>query len=267
MAVLGGGVIGGTVVAAAIAAGWDPQDVVVAGRTDEKLRILADEHGVATTTSLKEAIDGAGIVVLSVKPQDASAVMDEVCPVYPDGALFVTVAAALPASFYERRLPAGTPVVRTMPNTPSVLGKGVTAIAPGTSAGEDALATVEEMLGRTGIVVRTSESDLDTIAPLSGSGPAYFYAVVEALTDAGVVQGLDRDVAERLVRQTFIGAAALLAESGEHPGELRERVSSKGGVTLAALEGMRHAGLQTAIAVGINAGIARAQEMSEELGD
>ncbi|MCJ7827026.1 MAG: pyrroline-5-carboxylate reductase, partial [Demequinaceae bacterium] len=160
---------------------------------------------------------------------------------------------------------SGTPVIRAMPNTPAIVAQGATAIAGGKHAREEDFGTVQSLLRATGLVIKVPEDALDAVTAVSGSGPAYFYAVVEALTEAGVAQGLDRILATQLAAQTFVGAARLLIESGDTPQSLRRRVSSPGGTTNAALEAMSHAGLQDVISAGAKAAVARAHEMAAEL--
>ena len=265
VAVLGGGVMGGAIAAAVRAGGWAAEAVTVADRNTETLADLAAAHGLLTTTDLGEAAQGADIIVFAVKPQDAAAALAQFTDKVKPGAMLLTVAAGLPASFYEARLPAGTAVVRAMPNTPSLVGFGATGIAPGASATAEHLALASRVLSATGLVVTVEEDQINAVGTVSGSGPAYFYAFVEAMIEAGITQGLDRDVATALATQTLIGAGRLLESSGATPAELRARVSSKGGTTLAALAAMSDAGLQTVVAVGLSAAERRSKEMAEEL--
>lgn len=266
VAILGGGVMGGTILTALKSAGWPSSQVIVAEKDTGRAADLRESHGVVVTGSATEAVDGANIVLIAVKPQDVAATLTEIAPKIDKATLIVTVAAGLPASFYEERLAAGTRVVRTMPNTPAIVARGATAIAKGAKATDADIQMVATMLRATGLVVVVDESQIDAVIAVSGSGPAYFYAVVEALTEAGVAQGLDRVLATQLAAQTFVGAAHLLAHSGETPKTLRERVSSPGGTTLAALEAMNDAGLQGAISAGANAAARRSKEMAAELG-
>lgn len=266
VAILGGGVIGGTILAGLRTGGWPSSAVAVADRNHARLAELRDTYGVTTSTSLTEVLEGAEAVVLAVKPQDAAEALDAIKDAYPEGALLLTVAAGLPGSFYAERLPAGTPIVRAMPNTPAVVAQGATAVAAGPGATQEHLALAAGMLRATGLVVRVDEDQMNAVGAVSGSGPAYFFAVVEALTDAGVAEGLDRTLASQLAMQTFVGAANLLMRSGETPQQLRANVSSKGGSTLAALEAMSNAGLQGVISAGVAAAVRRNKEMGEELG-
>lgn len=265
VAIIGGGVMGGTIVTALRVAGWPQERIVVAERESNRAGALAEGHGVEVTSEVAEAAAEADVVVIAVKPQDTAATLEAIAPVYASGALVLTVAAGLPASFYEDRLPEGAPVVRCMPNTPSIVARGASALAAGTHATDEHLGLARAILQATGLLVTVEESQLDAVTAVSGSGPAYFYAVVEALTEAGVAQGLDRALATQLAAQTFVGAAHLLMESGDTPQTLRKRVSSPGGTTIAALEAMEHAGLQGVISAGANAAAARSKELGAEL--
>lgn len=265
VAIIGGGVMGGAIAAAVRAGGWSEDAVTVADRNTETLADLAAAHGLVTTTSLAEAATGADVIVFAVKPQDAAEVLAAFASQMKPGAMLLTVAAGLPASFYEARLPAGTAVVRAMPNTPALVGYGATAIAAGASATDAHLTVAAKVLAATGLVVVVEESQINAVSTVSGSGPAYFYAFVEAMVEAGITQGLDRDVATSLATQTLIGAGRLLESSSATPAELRTRVSSKRGTTLAALDAMNHAGLQTVVAVGLSAADRRARELAVEL--
>jgi len=257
--------MGGAIAAGAIASGWQASQVTVADKNAEALAVLASAHGLATTQDLGQAAAGADIIVFAVKPQDAATALDAFAASVRPGTLLLTVAAGLPASYYEARLPAGTPVIRAMPNTPALIGKGATAIAAGTHATPEHMALAKAVLAATGLVVEVDEEQIVAVGTLSGSGPAYFYAFVEAMIEAGIMQGLDRELATDLAIQTFVGAAALLDSSDVGPGELRARVSSKGGTTLAALGAMSDAGLQTVVAVGLQAAERRTRELAVEL--
>ena len=265
IAVLGGGVMGGAIAVGALAAGWPAAQVIVADRNADALAALASAHGFSTTHDLAEAAARADVIVFAVKPQDAAAALDTFAGSVRPGAILLTVAAGLPASFYEAHLPAGTPVVRAMPNTPALIGKGATGIAAGTHATPAHMALAASVLAATGLVVEVDEDQIAAVGTVSGSGPAYFYAFVEAIIESGIAEGLDRELATELAIQTFIGAAALLESSDAGPGELRARVSSKGGTTLAALGAMSDAGLQTVVAVGLAAAARRTREMAVEL--
>lgn len=265
VAVIGGGVMGGTIITAVRVAGWPADGITVAEKDPDRAAALRETHGIEATSSIADAVEGAEVIVVAVKPQDTQAALTEIATGYKPGAIVLTVVAGLTAEFYEKHLPEGSPVVRCMPNTPAIVARGATAIAAGNYATAQHLGVAEAMLRATGMVAVVTEDQLDAVTAVSGSGPAYFYAMVEALTEAGVAQGLEREMSMRLAAQTFIGAAQLLMESGDTPQKLRRRVSSPGGTTIAALEAMEAAGLQGVVSAGANAAAVRSKELREEL--
>lgn len=266
LAVLGAGVMGETVLSGALAGGWAPADVVATVRRAARRDELVGRHGVEVTEDNVAAARGAGVVVVAVKPKDVDALLAEVHDAVGAGTVVVSVVVGLPTAFYEERLPAGTPVVRVMPNTPSVVGAGVSAVSGGTAATEEHLALVEELLDATGLVVRVAEKDQDAVGALSGSGPAYVFYVVDALAEAGVLLGLTRATALELATETVRGAATMLAETGEHPAILRERVSSPGGTTVAALRRLDAGGVRAAFLDALEAARDRSAELARTLG-
>lgn len=261
LAVLGAGNMGEAVLAGALSAGWAASDVVATVRTEAKAQHLRETYQVATTSDNVAAVRGAGIVLVGVKPKDVGALLDEIAPAIDPDAVVVTVAAGHPTAFYERRLPAGVAVVRTVPNTPAAIGAGITAIAPGAAATEAHLAAVEHLFAGTGAVVRAAEKDLDAVSAISGSGPAYVFYVADALAEAGVLLGLTRDVARSLATQTLLGASRLMDESGEHPVVLREKVTSPGGTTAAALRALDEGGVRASFLSAAAAARDRAQQL------
>ncbi|MGY4645434.1 pyrroline-5-carboxylate reductase [Cellulomonas sp. URHB0016] len=262
VAVLGGGVMGETLLAALLTAGWAPEQVEVTEQSSARADVLAERYAVRTGASNRDAAGRADVVLVAVKPNVVASVLDEIAPVLGAGELVVSVAAGLPVSAYESRLPAGTPVVRVMPNTPAVVGKGASAVAGGAHASEVHLALVERMLAATGLVVRVAEKDLDAVTAISGSGPAYAFYLIDAMAEAGVLLGLTRDLATRLAVATVEGSAALAAQSGDHPVVLRERVSSPGGTTVAAVRELDAHGVRA----GVVAAAQAARDRSRELG-
>jgi pyrroline-5-carboxylate reductase len=262
LAVLGTGVMGEAVLAGALAGGWSADDVVATVRRPERAARLAAAHGVSTTTDNVEAVRGAGIVLVGVKPKDVGALLREVGGALEPGAVVVSLVAGLPAAAFETAVPTGTPVVRSMPNTPAQVGAGVTAISPGAHATDEHLALVERLLAGTGLVVRVAEKDQDAVSAVSGSGPAYVFYVVDALAEAGVLLGLTRAVALQIATQTVLGAGRLLDETGEHPAILREKVSSPGGTTVRALRRLDAGGVRAAFLDALEAAHARSAEIA-----
>ncbi|MHA7132058.1 pyrroline-5-carboxylate reductase [Oerskovia turbata] len=265
LAVLGTGVMGETILAGALRAGWSPADVVATVRRPERGQELRERHGVGTTTDNVEAVRGAGLVVVAVKPKDVAALLAQVSGSLGEGAVVVSVVVGLRTGFFEERLPGGTAVVRVMPNTPSVIGAGVSAVSGGAAASDDDVALVERLLGETGLVVRVAEKDQDAVGALSGSGPAYVFYVVDALAEAGVLLGLTRAVALELATATVLGSARMLDETGEHPVILREKVSSPGGTTVAALRALDEGGVRAAFLTALEAARDRSQELAAAL--
>ncbi|MBD8079454.1 pyrroline-5-carboxylate reductase [Cellulosimicrobium arenosum] len=265
LAVLGTGVMGETVLTAALGAGWAPDDVVATVRRPERGRELAERHGVDVSQDNVAAVTGAGVVVVAVKPKDVGALLDEIHDALAAGTVVVSVVVGLATTFFERRLPAGSSVVRVMPNTPSVVGAGVSAVSGGSGTHERDLALVEAMLAPAGLVVRVAEKDQDAVAALSGSGPAYTFYVIDALAEAGVLLGLTRATALELATATVQGAATMLRETGEHPAVLRERVSSPGGTTVAALRRLDAGGVRAAFLDALEAARDRSVELAATL--
>lgn len=257
VAILGGGRMGEALVAGLCRG---DVDVVVVERYPERAAQLTSAYGVRAV-EVADAV-AAGTLVVAVKPQDVDALLDSLAPHVGREHLVVSVAAGITTSRIEARLAEGVPVVRCIPNTPALVNEGMTAVAAGAHAGEAHLATAEALLGAVGRVVRVPESQLDAVTALSGSGPAYFFLVAEALIEAGVLVGLPRPLAAELVVQTALGSATLLRASDSSPAELREAVSSPAGTTVAALRELETHGLRAALL----AAVAAAAERSAELG-
>jgi pyrroline-5-carboxylate reductase len=255
--IVGGGRMGEALLGGLLEAGFvRPDEVVVAerlpGRRDE---LVARFPGATAVERPVAATD----VVVAVKPADVEATVAEVAAA--GASRLLSIAAGVSLARLEAGLPAGTPVLRAMPNTPALVGMGASAVAAGTAAGEADLAWAEAVLGAVGTVVRVSETQLDAVTGLSGSGPAYVFLVAETLIDAGVLVGLPRDVAEALTVQTLRGAAELLDRSGEHPSQLRNAVTSPGGTTAAGLQALEAGGLRAALLAAVAAATERARQL------
>lgn len=263
VAVLGGGVMGEALVAAVLRAGVDLDDLAVSEPSATRATELAQRYGVRAADGNARVAGGADVVLIALKPGDVPAVLDEIAPALRPGTLVVSVAAGLPLSSYEERLPAGTPVVRVMPNTPAVVGQGASVIAAGTAASDEHLATTSALLAATGLVLTMPEKHLDAVTAVSGSGPAYVFYLIDALAEAGVLLGLTRAQSLELAAATFRGAATLLEESGEHPVVLRERVSSPGGTTVAGVRELDAHGVRAGIVAAATAAHRRSVELGE----
>ena len=234
VAVLGAGVMGETLVSGLIRAGRRPERLLLTERRPERAAELTERYGVEVVSNVEAAMR-ASTLLLVVKPQDMPGLLDEIAEHLAEGALVVSLAAGIPTALIESHLPKGVPVVRVMPNTPALVDEGMATISAGTSCDIAHLEETEELLRATGKVMRVPERQQDAVTAISGSGPAYLFFVVEAMIEAGVHLGLPRSTATELVVQTVVGSATLLRETGEHPTVLRERVTSPGGTTAAAV--------------------------------
>jgi len=257
IALLGGGKMGEALLGGLQRAG---HTVVVVEKSRDRGAYLTQRYGVDVLDG-PSAVGQASVVLLATKPHDVVALLRGLGDAVTAQHLLVSVAAGITAATMEAALPEGTPVVRCMPNTPALVGEGMTAIAPGAGAGEAHLDLAASLLAGVGRVVRVTEAQLDAVTALSGSGPAYFFAVVEALVDAGVLLGLPRPLATELVVQTAVGSAAMLRDSGDSATGLREAVTSPGGTTAAALRELDERGLKAAFLAAAEAAARRSREL------
>lgn len=265
------GFVGGGNMAAALVKGLvaskvvPPENVIVSDVKAERLRHFEEKHGVRTTTDNHALVREADVVVLAVKPQVIDKVLESFGKDIRPDQLVVSVAAGVPVSAIEARLPDGARVVRTMPNTPATVDAGATAIAAGTHATEADLEVTRALFEAVGRVVTLDESLLDAVTGLSGSGPAYVMLMIEALADGGVKVGLHRDTALLLAAQTVFGSAKLLLETGEHPGRLKDMVTSPGGTAIAGLHTLESGGLRRTLIDAVEAATLRAQALGEQM--
>jgi len=263
VAILGCGKIGESLLSGLLSAEWRrPDEVVVTTRGQARLDALAERYGVHTTLSNAEAVAGAELVVLAVKPQDFDTLLGEVGPLLGPEQTVLSIAAAVPTAAIERRLAAGVPVVRAMPNAPSTVHEGIAGVCAGAHADDEHLALAEECLSHLGAVVRLPERYLDAVTAVSGSGPAYFALLAEAMIEAGILLGLSREVSTQLVVQTMLGTAVLLRDERMHPVELREAVTSPGGTTIQAIRELEQAGVRAAFLNAIQAAMERSRELA-----
>jgi pyrroline-5-carboxylate reductase len=265
VAVIGTGKIGELVLSGLLRAGWSADQLVVTVRRPERGAELAERYGVRVVDNLT-AVTEAAVLAIAVKPQDAGSLLDEIGAKVPADKLVVSLCAGLPTSFFAARLPEGTPVVRVMTNTPALVDQAMTAISAGPHATGEHLAVAEEMFKPLGVTIRVPESQQDAVTALSGSGPAYFYLLVEAMIDAGILLGLPRAVAHDLIVQSAVGAATMLRESGEHPVILREAVTSPGGTTIAAIRELENHGVRAALLAALEAARDRSRELASGKG-
>ncbi|MBN9108989.1 MAG: pyrroline-5-carboxylate reductase [Pseudonocardia sp.] len=261
IAVLGAGKIGEALLAGLLAAGRPASDLAFSERHPERSAELTERLGVASA-GVEEAASGADVVVVAVKPQDIAPILAELKGALRPGTLVISLCAGLPTALFEGGLPDGTPVVRVMPNTPMLVGEAMSAVSGGAHATAEHLQVAQDMLAAVGRVVSVPESQQDAVTALSGSGPAYFFYLVEAMIDAGILLGLPRAVAADLIVQSAYGAAVMLRESDDHPVLLREAVTSPAGTTIAAIRQLERHGVRAALIDAIEA----ARDRSVELG-
>jgi pyrroline-5-carboxylate reductase len=263
VAILGCGKIGESLLRGLLSSGWrEPQEVVVTCRRGERAAELNDRFAVEAVLSNTEAVSGAGLVVVAVKPQDFEALLEEVGQQLTQEQTVLSIAAAIPTWAIERRVNSGVPVVRAMPNAPATIHEGIAGVCTGAHARDEHLALAEECLSHLGAVVRVPERYMDAVTAVSGSGPAYFALLAEAMIEAGILLGLSREVSTQLVVQTILGTAMLLRDERMHPVELREAVTSPGGTTIRAIRELEQAGVRAAFLNAIQAAMVRSQELA-----
>jgi pyrroline-5-carboxylate reductase len=261
VAILGAGKMGEALMSGLLRAGRAPEELLFTERHDERTKMLEERYGVRGVSSASAA-EEADTLLVAVKPQEMGALLDELAPVVGTRNLVITIAAGIPTAFLEQRLTGDVPVVRVMSNTPVFVDQAMSAISPGAHASEEHLAHTEELLRPVGKVIRVPESQLDAVTALSGSGPAYFFFLVEAMIDAGILLGLPRAVAAELIVQTAVGSAQMLRDSGEHPVQLREAVTSPGGTTIAAIRELENHGVRAALLAALEAARDRSRELA-----
>jgi pyrroline-5-carboxylate reductase len=266
IAILGAGRLGESMLRGFLSSGWRSADeLVVTGRREEHLAELREKFGVQASQSNTEALRGAGLVIIAVKPQDMEAVLEEIAGDLQPEQTVLSVAAGVTTASIEAHLPPGSRVVRAMPNAPALVHEGIAGICGGHDARKEDVALATDALEHLGAVVQVAEYDMDAVTAISGSGPAYFALLAEAMIDAGLLQGLSREISTQLVVQTMFGSALLLRDERMHPVELRENVTSPGGTTTRALQELERSGVRAAFLNAMTAATERSRELSERV--
>jgi pyrroline-5-carboxylate reductase len=263
VAVIGAGNMGTALIRGLLGSGWTNDQILATGPDPAKMADLEETLGVQTATENRKGAAFGETVVMAVKPQIIDGVLDEVADSLQPGALVVSVAAGIPTDRIEVPLTGDQPVVRTMPNLPATVGYGATAMCAGDHADAEHLVTTRRLFESVGSVVEVDESLMDAVTGLSGTGPMYVFQIIEGLSDAGVKVGLSREDAHELAMQTVLGAAVMARESGQHPAELKDRVTSPAGTGITALHEMERGGLRALLIDAVEA----ATDRSRELGD
>lgn len=244
--------------------GMSPAAITATARRPERLSALQQDYGIEVIHDNAAAARKAEVVVLAVKPQVLDKLLTQIAPAIDPRKLVISIAAGVPIAAIERRLGAGTRIVRAMPNTPALVGLGATAIAPGEHATPEDLALATQLFQAVGTCTEVEEVLLDAVTGLSGSGPAYVFLIIEALSDAGVKVGLPRYTALALAAQTVLGSAKLLQETKAHPGHLKDQVTSPGGTAIVGLHTLEAGGLRTTLIDAVEAATRRARELGEQ---
>jgi pyrroline-5-carboxylate reductase len=260
IAVIGAGKLGEQILSGLLKSGRPADQVLATARRPERAAELAERYGIRPVSN-ETAVAEAGVLLIGVKPQDAGVLLASLNPLITPDKLIVSLCAGLPTSFFAERLPAGVPVVRVMTNTPALVEEAMSVLSAGAHATDEHLAVAEEIFQPIGRTRRVPESYQDAVTAVSGSGPAYFFLMVEAMVDAGVLLGLPRALTTELVVQTALGSAVMLRESGEHPAQLRDAVSSPGGTTIAGIRELERHSVRSALIAAIEAAAARSVEL------
>ncbi|WP_327049177.1 pyrroline-5-carboxylate reductase [Microbispora sp. NBC_01189] len=261
IAILGTGKMGEALLSGLVRAGLRPDEIVATARRPERAEALRERYGVRVAGNA-EAAKLAETLILAVKPQDMGALLAEIAPHVPADRLVISVAAGITTAFVEARLGDGVAVVRVMSNTPVLVDEAMSVISAGAHASEEHLRRTEALLSPVGKVLRIPEAQQDAATALSGSGPAYFFYLVEAMVDAGILLGMPRAAALDMVTQSIVGAAIMLRDSGEHPVILREAVTSPGGTTIAAIAELERHKVRAAFLDAIEAACERSRRLA-----
>jgi len=263
LGILGAGKMAGALARGFVSAGLATADSILASDPYEGARAaIGKDARIKTTAANSDVLKFADVLVLAVKPDQVNSVLAEARPLFTDKHLLISIAAGVTLARMEAALPAGARIIRVMPNTPALVGASASAFAVGKSATVDDAQLVQELFSSVGVAFQVKESLLDAVTGLSGSGPAYAFLIIEALSDGGVAAGLPRDIATKLAAQTLLGSAKLLLETGQHPGALKDMVTSPGGTTIDGLHELEKAGVRGALIAAVRA----ASDKSKKLG-
>jgi len=263
IAFIGAGNMGEALIKGLLAGGVRPEQLIATDVRTDRLETIRKAYRIDTLTNNREAVTKAQILLLAVKPQVMNAVLTDLNGTVVEDHLILSIAAGIRTAFIEGKFSQPTRVVRIMPNTPALVMAGASAIAPGRHATTADLETARLIFEAVGRVVQVEEHLMDAVTGLSGSGPAYIFVLIEALSDAGVRMGLSREVATLLAAQTVFGSARMVLETGEHPAKLKDMVTSPGGTTAAGLHVLEQAGFRGTLRAAVDAATRRSQELEK----
>jgi pyrroline-5-carboxylate reductase len=242
-----------------------PKQLLVSEPREERTRFLSQKYRIHVTSDNKAAVRFGKIIILAVKPQIIKGVLQEIAGVVTSKHVIISIAAGITIAFIASQTGKDKRIVRAMPNTPSQIGEGAIALCGGGKATSHDIRVARELFAAVGTTVMIPETHMDAVTGLSGSGPAYIFLIIEALTDGGVKMGLPRDVAQSLVLQTIIGSGRMVLETGDHPSKLKDLVTSPGGTTIAGLHVLEEKGIRGALINAVVAASERSRELSQAL--
>jgi len=258
---IGGGNMAEALIKGLLAGYLPTEKILVSEPSDLRREHLSDAYGIGLVDSNLELMEKADIIVFAVKPQIAVEILNEVSGAYTSDKLIVSILAGVTSATIEKYFQGAPRVIRVMPNIPALVGEAASAVCSGHHASREDLDVIKKLFETVGKVQLIDERQMDAATGLSGSGPAYIYTVIEALTDGGVREGLRRDVAHALAVQTVVGAALMVRETGEHPAILRDQVCSPGGTTISGVSILEKNGLRTTLMEAVSASAARSREL------
>jgi len=261
---IGGGNMAEAIIKGLLAGAARPENITVAEPVEERRVYLSETYGIGTTEDNSCAVSFGEVIILAVKPQVCVKALRALAGDISTGKLFISIMAGVKTKTIEAALPKGVRVVRVMPNTPALVLAAASAISPGANATSNDVSLALDIFNLLGTTCTVEEKLLDAVTGLSGSGPAYVFTIIEALSDAGVKNGLPRDIAARLAAQTVYGSAKMLLETREHPALLREKVTSPGGTTIAGLHVLEQEGFRGTIMSAVDAATARSAELGKD---
>lgn len=262
IAVIGAGNMGGALLTGLVSSG-KAGDILAVDPDKQRLEKLSEDLNIQVASKAGDELAGCDIVILAVKPQIIDSVLEDVRGTANKEALFISIAAGVDIAYLAKALGGDRRIIRAMPNTPALVGAGITALSPGKKASQKDLQTAEAVFSSVGRVVHVREKCMDAVTALSGSGPAYVFMILEAMADGGVEEGLPRDIALELAAHTVLGAARLLIEKKEQPSRLKDQVTSPGGTTIAGLLELEKRGLRSALMSAIKSAAARSRELNK----
>ncbi|HXF05777.1 MAG TPA: pyrroline-5-carboxylate reductase [Blastocatellia bacterium] len=265
IAIIGAGKIGEALIRGMLTAGIvSPENLIATARRPSRLDYLAEQYGISTTLDNGQAVDRSDLIILSVKPQTVAEVLEEIRLRLLSHHLLISVAASVSTSFIEKTLNGPVPVIRAMPNTPCIIGAGMTGLCAGQYATREHLRLAETLFGAVGRTIVLDERDLDAVTGLSASGPAFIYIIIESLAEAGVKVGLAREVATELAAQTTLGAALMVLETKEHPAKLKDAVTTPAGCTIDGILELEEGGLRVTLIKAVVRATERARTLIRE---